>query len=329
MQMSQYPSSDWTGSSPTGVFDESSAIGVFEQSSPTGVFEPPRNFAFAGIWRNKLLVCVIALAAALLAGLYAHSRARTYTTSATLQVGQVNPNSPGFYSYIQSSAALATAFSRAIDAEPVLAAIQHKLGLAPATAAGRLSAEPLPLSPAFRIFATGPSEAAATQLANVTAAAVIAYVGQSNSANPEAESLLAEYHKASLQLQRASSNLEHVTLVDHGLRKTSRAAYVSAVAPAKAAVETAAAKLAAIRVAYTATVTSQAPRSGLVSLIAGATSAGSDRRSKVELFAFIGLLAGFVIGCAAAVAREHRRAQLPAPASAGAAAAEAPHSVPA
>ena len=82
-------------------------------------------------------------------------RQTTYTASATLQVGQVNPNSPGFLGYVQSASSLATAFSRSIAAAPVLATVKRKLALGPADATPRLSAEPIPLAPAFRVIATG------------------------------------------------------------------------------------------------------------------------------------------------------------------------------
>jgi capsular polysaccharide biosynthesis protein len=274
-----------------------------------GVFEPPRGFVLAAIGRSKLVVCVFAVVLALIGTGFGLSRQRTYTASATLQVGQVNPNSPGFYSYVTSAAALATAFSRAINAEPVLAAVQQKLKLGPAEAVARLSAEPLPQSPAFRVIATGPTESGAVALANVTANAVIAYESQANSANPEAGSLLREYRNASLDLQRvvaALAQLEHVSRI----RKTPEAASASVLVPARAARDTAATKLAAIGNAYTAAITSQAPRSGLVSLLAGATTASNDRSSKVEILGFIGLLAGTVIGSVVAVAREQRRIRL-------------------
>jgi len=275
-----------------------------------GVFEPPSGRVAAAIGRHKLLICALGLIAALVAAAYAHTRPRTYTASATLQVGQVNPNSPGFYSYVESASALATAFSRAISAAPVLAAVQHKLDLPPAKTVTRLSAEPLPQSPAFRVFAEGPTEAGTVNLANVAANAIIAYEGQSNSSNPEAESLLQEYQKASLQLQGLTTNLERLTARGHETR-ASKSSLAQTLAPVKAETAVATARLAAIRDAYTAAVTSQAPRSGLVSLLAGATSAGSDRRSKVELFGFIGLLVGLAIGCATAVALDRRRAHQP------------------
>jgi uncharacterized protein involved in exopolysaccharide biosynthesis len=263
------------------------------------IFEPPSGVAVRAITRHKLLVCVCTLACAVAGVALGVAHRRTFTSSATLQVGQVNPNSPGFYGYVQSAAALATAFSRAIDAEPVLRAIHDRLALAPTTAIERLSAEPLPSSPAFRVIATGPSRADAVSLANVASSAIIAYEQQSNSANPAAASLLREYHHASLALQRTTARIARLRGGKHALAP-------AALQVAEVARSTDAVRLRAIENAYTAAVTSQAPRSGLVSLLAGATGASSDHKSKIELYGLAGLLAGLVAGCLAAVARERR-----------------------
>jgi capsular polysaccharide biosynthesis protein len=274
---------------------------VLERSEqPThGAFDPPSGFAVSAIGRNKLIVLSIAVVLALIGAGVGQTRKATYTAAATLQVGQVNPNSPGFFGYVQSSASLATAFSRAISAEQVLGAVQHKLKLAPATALQRLSSEPIPQSPAFRVIATGPTEYAAVQLANVAASAVIAYEGQSNSANPEADSLLAEYREASIRLHHAVEALAHLSHRSHVSKQ--------ALADAEATRNAAATTFRALGVAYTSTLTSQAPRNGLVSLISGATGASSDHSSKIEQFGFIGLLAGVVIGCLFAVLLERLR----------------------
>ncbi len=261
-----------------------------------GVFEPPTGFVLSALARNKLLVFLIAIVGAVVGVGYGLSKPPVYTASATLQVGQVNPNSAGFFSYVQSASALATAFSRAVDAEPVLETVQRTLRLAPSVAIARLSAAPIPVSPAFRVIATGPSSTAAIRLTNVTANAVIAYEGLSNSSNPEATSLLHEYQEASLALQRAGTALTRLDA-----RKGSS---TEARALAQAAKTAAEEKLRAIGNSYVAAVTSQAPRSGLVSLVAGATSASSDRKSKVEMMGFIGLLAGIVAGCLGGVLRE-------------------------
>ncbi len=266
------------------------------------IFEAPGGAVFATIARHKLLVAVCALLLAALGVAAGVLHKRTYTSVSTLQVGQVNPNSPGFYGYVQSAAALATAFSRAIDAQPVLSSIQGQLHVAPATAVARLSAEPLPSSPAFRVIATGPSAADSIALANVAANAIIVYEGQTNSANPAATSLLHEYRQASLALQRANADVDRL--------RSDKRSKVLALESAEAARGTAAVRLRAIETAYTGAVTSQAPRSGLVSLLADATSASSDHKSKIELYGFAGLLAGLALGCCLALARGRRAGRL-------------------
>jgi Chain length determinant protein len=264
-----------------------------------GIFEPPNSFIATAIGRHKLLVCAFAVMFAIIGFGIGLARQPVYTASASVQVGQVNPNSPGFLGYTQSASSLATVFSRSIVAAPVLTAIQRKLNLSRSTTLSRLSAEPIPLAPVFRVIATGPSESKATGLANAAAGAVIAYIGKSNSANPAAGALLDEYRHASLAARRAKTTLDELN--QQGSPPP------DALLTAEAAKSAAKVRLEAIGRSYISTVASQAPRSGLVTLAAGATSASSDRRSKVEQYAFIGLLVGLVIGCAAAVARERRR----------------------
>jgi len=257
------------------------------------IFEPPSTFALAAIARHKALVLACGLLVALLGVGVGLKRTPTFTASATLQVGQVNPNSPGFYGYTQSAASLATAFSRSISAEPVLAATARKLEVAPARVLGRLSSEPVPQAPAFRVIATGSNARSAVALANAAANAVIAYESESNSANPQAESLLHEYRKASLALAKANEQVQR-------LSHKGRAAGESALGRAEAERNTAGIRLRALGTAYTGAVASQAPRSGLVSLVSGATNASNDRKSKIELYGFIGLLLGVVLGGLAA-----------------------------
>lgn len=271
-----------------------------------GIFEPPSGLVLRGIRRRWRLILAAAVVLTLAGLAYGFHRQTTYTAGATLQVGQVNPNSPGFYSYVSSAAALATAFSRGVTAEPVLDSVEHQLHIPFASAASRLSAEPLPLSPAFRVFATGPSEASAIALANSAAGALISYESQANDSNPEAGALLHEYQSAALALTHASA---YIKQLEEGAR-ASKSSHTSTLSMARAERDTAAARLAALGDAYNSAVTSQAPRQGLVSLLAGATTATSDHTAKIELPAFIGLLAGIVLGCALAAAREWRSSKL-------------------
>jgi hypothetical protein len=288
--------------------DQTSTDARVERAEPTErLLQMPSGSLVDAVTRHKLLICACALILALAGLALGSARRQTFTSSATLQVGQVNPNSPGFYGYVQSAAALATAFSRAIDAAPVLNTINTQLQIAPATAIARLSAEPLPASPAFRVIATGPTQASAVALANTSANAIILYESQTNSANPAAAALLHEYHGAGLALQRAIATVERLRH-DH-------LSSASALQSAEVARSTASVRLRALETAYTGAVTSQAPRSGLVSLLAGATAASSDRRAKLELYGFVGLLAGAILGCAIALGLQDRVAKRRAAAS--------------
>jgi capsular polysaccharide biosynthesis protein len=263
-----------------------------------GVFEPPSGFVATALVRYRWLIGASAVIFALAGLAYGLSRPRVYTSSATLQVGQVNPNSPGFFGYVQSAASLATAFSRSIDAEPVLASVERQVKLTPAQALARLSSSPVPASPAFRVIATGPSERAATQLANAAAGAVIAYEGKSNSTNPQAEALLHEYRQASLAVRRAVAQVAHLSHKKSG--------YSDTLAAAEAAKNAASVRLSAIGEAYTNAIAARGPSDGLVSLLAGASGASSDRSSKTQRFAVLGLLAGVLIGCLIALALQRR-----------------------
>jgi hypothetical protein len=261
------------------------------------VFEPPDSLVLSAIANNKRIVASFAVLLALIGIAFGLTRQTTYTASATLQVGQVNPNSAGFLGYVQSASSLATAFSRSIAAAPVLATIEQRLDLETADLTPRLSAEPIPLAPAFRVIATGSSEADAIRLANTTAAAVTNYENRSNSSNPQARSLLDDFGQASLELKRNEAHLAELE---------GESASSDDLAKAQAERSSAQIKLKGLSTAYVAAVATQAPSEGLVSLLAGATSASSDHKEKVELYGFLGLLAGLVLGCAAAVLREQR-----------------------
>src|SRR5665213_3234300 len=99
------PPSPQTTDSSAMVLDKPDPS-VQSDQSVRGIFEPPNGFVLAAIARHKLIVGLCAVALALIGAGYGLSRPKTYTATATLQVGQVNPNSPGFGSYVQSASAL-------------------------------------------------------------------------------------------------------------------------------------------------------------------------------------------------------------------------------
>ena len=254
------------------------------------------------IRKHKLLVLGCAVICALIGLIGGASRKPTYTAAATLQVGKVNPNSPGFYGFVQSATDLAAVFSRAITAGPVLARVHARLGLSPAEAAARVSAAPIPASPAFRVIGTGSSALAARRLANATSVALIAYEGHSNTYNPDTKRLLGKYRSVSMQLARASAQVKEAA------REYARYPFVrqrEELEQAQAA--RSAASLEAQALASSYQLSAQSTTRGLLTLVAGAMSASSDRSSKIQLLGFIGLLGGLVIGCALAILLAHRQ----------------------
>lgn len=262
------------------------------------------------IGRHKLLVVACAVVVAVLGAAAGAAGKSTYTAAASLQVGKVNPNSPGFYGFVQSASDLAAAFSRSITAAPVLATVQRKLGLSPDAAVGQLSAEPIPNSPVFRVIASAPSAAVAVRLANVTSHALIAYEGAANTYSPEGQRLLHDYRAASLQLARAETRVARATRDYAAHPDTARR---SGLESAQAGKATASLQVQALSSAYQLSAEST-DTTELVSLLSGAVTAESNHKSKIELLGFIGLLAGLVIGCALAVLREQRGGGLRRPA---------------
>ncbi len=265
--------------------------------------------AMASITRHKLLVVSAGLILAAAGAAIGIVRKPTYTSSTTVQVGTVNLNSPGFYGFVQSASALATVFSRSIMAEPVLTEIRAKLGVSPTEATRRLSAEPLPISPSFRVIATGPTAAAAVNLANTASAAVISYNAHSSgTSSPPATPLLLNYDRAARSMQYAAAK---VARLEHSRKPES--GEDTALLLARSEEDSARVHAQALSAAYrSALINAEAnPPTGLLSLVAGAVTASSDRTSGIELFAFTGLLAGLVLGAVLAALYEHRRSLRP------------------
>ena len=265
---------------------------------------PAQLSAAGAIARHKRAVAAVGVCLALAGALVGVLRSPTYTASSTLQVGTVNFNSPSFYGFVQSASDLATVFSRSIAAGPVLLRIQHRLGIKPAAALARLSAEPIPISPSFRIIATGPTALAAVRLANAASHAVIAYTARSAAKlSPQSASLLAEYHAAAQAAQKASAAVV-------ALAKAAVPGEDPRMIRARSTLDADRVRASALGAAYQSVLVSVGanPSNRPLSMVAGAVTASSDRQAKIELLAFIGLLAGLVVGGSLAVAREQRRA---------------------
>jgi capsular polysaccharide biosynthesis protein len=278
-----------------------------------GIFEAPSGLVWSAIARNKLIVFVCAIALASAGVLYGAARHPTYEASTTLQVGTVNLNSPGFYGFVQAASSLATVFSRTITAGPVLEDLQAKLGVTPSQAARRLAAEPIPISPSFRIVATGDSASSAIALANTTAAAVISYERHAaEGTSPQTAALLKEYSKAAEQLEQATAAVEglRAQLAREKTNRGAAARFGAALLRARVAQSDARTRANALEASYRNVTVANAganPAGGLVSLVAAASTATNDHSSKIKLYGLVGLLAGLTLGCILAIVRERVR----------------------
>lgn len=259
---------------------------------------PPAPTLASAVGRHRWLIVSLAVLCAAIGVGVGVSQRSAYTASSALQVGKENPNSPGFYGYVQSASALAAVYSRALTAAPVIATVQQKLGISPTTAVERLSAEPIPNSPVFRIIATGASAHAAVELANVAAGALVSYESHNNYSSDAAE-LYGKYRTAATELARDRGQLAQLERSKTPPESPRRVG-------AQATVYTAQARSNALNGAYQQAVAAE-PSGSLVSPLSSAIAASNDHKSKIELLGLIGLVGGLIIGCALAVLLEQRK----------------------
>jgi uncharacterized protein involved in exopolysaccharide biosynthesis len=273
--------------------------------------EPAPSLLVAALGRYKWLVLGLAILLAAAGVAIGVARKPVYTATSTVQVGQVNPNSPGFYGFAQSATALATTYSRAVTADGVLSIIHQKTGLTPEQAASRLTATPIPDGAAFNVIATGPSERSAVNLANAASVAMVSYEAtHQSSGNPTGNNAAALYN----QYRAQSRQLTHDKAVVQKLQAQTVNPITGksnptdpALLKAQSDADVAQGRANALAAAYTQALQNQQPPGTLLSRLASALSASSDRKHKLELFGFAGLAIGLLIGGAIAVLLELRK----------------------
>jgi uncharacterized protein involved in exopolysaccharide biosynthesis len=262
--------------------------------------------------RRPLWVAIpllLLLAAGIAAGL---ARAPVYQAESRLLVGKVNPGTPTLPGFVQASTMLADAYSRSIGATDVIEPLAARLRLAPLTVAARLTASPVPQSPVIRVIATGPSARAATTLSALASVRLQRYVTRLSAASGDGPRLLASYRRASLAVSRAIAryNAANAAYARHPTPMLAQA-----LDAARADRDAAQLSARAAGAAYASDQQSYAASTGIVSVLALAQQASSDRTHKLELLAFIGLLVGGVLGLGLAWLREQRASRAPAPAA--------------
>lgn len=238
-------------------------------------------------------------------------RAPVYQAESRLLVGRVNPGTPTLPGFVQASTALADAYSRSIAAAEVVDPVAARLGLAPLTAASRLVASPVPQSPVIRVIGEGSTAGGAIALSALASRALTRYVTRLNATSGNERSLLAAYRRAAGVVSRASAQVDLLS-ADYARHPTPAAA--DALDAARADRDAAQLRARAIGTAYAGDQQSFGASTGIVSVLALARQASSDRLHMLELLAFAGLLVGAVLGLGFAWLREQRSTRRRSPA---------------
>ena len=265
---------------------------MLDMQPPTFVSTPRSAARHPFLVIVPLLVCV---AAGLFIGF---AREPVYTASARLSVGRIDVNAPGALAGFSSATqSLASAYSRAVDADPVVGSVASLVQLSADSVRSRVSASPIPDSPVFLVEAKTPTASQSVRLANASADALIKYVQELNRANPDSVRLFDQFQEASAEYARRM-RAERMLKAQLG-RSTG-------VAEAVGATEAALLRRETLRTAYLTSQQGQAQTS-LIQRLALASDADSDRLRWLQISGFGGLLAGLVMGLGLATIRANRR----------------------
>jgi capsular polysaccharide biosynthesis protein len=270
-------------------------------------YEAPEFVSRVPVWEAvKREWAIVVVPALLLLGLglfVGLSRPPKYTAEARLTVGRLDVDPAALATFASATNSLASAYSRAVAAEPVVRRVTRKLKIPESRVRARVSATPVQDSPVIRVMATGKQEQPTVRLANATARALATYTTTLNRSNADSTLVLKQYRKASLDLSRASDRRD-------GLKQLGKGAVPKdELGAAEADVRSARLRVSSLATAYQS---SQAGKgaSQLVQPLSDASSADSDRLSIMEILAFAGLMAGLLIGIAVATVRANQFARV-------------------
>jgi len=247
-------------------------------------------------WPGVLILGLLFLAVGLFVGF---QRDPEYTAEARLTVGRLDVDPASLATFASATQSLASAYSRAVDAEPVVRRVARRVGMEPNDVRAHVKASPVPESPVIRVTATGASEEAVIRLANATSRALVDYTSTLNRSSEDSRRLLVEYRRASREVARAQAFRDRLGQSAVGSERS------RALEEADAQVDTARLRANSLASAFESSQQGRGS-SKLVDVLTGAVGASSDRTSKVQLLGLLGLVAGLLLGVAIAGLRANR-----------------------
>jgi hypothetical protein len=246
------------------------------------------------------LTVLLALGAALAYGLL---RSPQYTAEARVTVGQISVATQGIPGFVTAASGLASAYSRAVDAPPVVRRAAAAAAVPEGEARDAVSASPIPDAPLFRVEAESDARGRAIALANGAAEGVIDYVRLVNRRADVRQGIRSRYGRVSRDVQRLRLARDAAR---RSFDRRETADTRERLQAATGRYDTARLEQEALRNVYGSAIQG-ASAANLLQLLAPATEAESDRRSVLERLLLTGLLGGLVLGLALAMLREGRR----------------------
>ncbi len=229
-------------------------------------------------------------------------RAPVYTAETRLSVGSIDVATQAIPGIVAGTQALASSYSRLVDAEEVLTPVSETVGIPAADLRDRVSGSPIPESPLFLIEATGDSEESAVELANLTSESLGAYVSGVNRVNDDTPRLLSEYRGAVAQAEKAQAALNRAN--DRGTPAEVQAATTN--------VRTFELRIEVLGDLYRQSLQGEAS-ANQVQIINRAVTAESDAASYRQRIIFLAGLAGLVVGLILAGFAARRRRHVTGP----------------
>lgn len=231
-------------------------------------------------------------------------RPPVYTAEARLVVGRIDVSAPGALgSFTAATQALASQYSRTIDAQGITRRVARRAGTTPHGVAARVSATPIPQSPVIKVFASGTTSAEAVRLANLSSDALVSYTTALNRSNPDSSRLLRRFAQASSRVVESQTRLrrQRRSYDNHPSR-----AKLARIRRTRVDLRVAELRSQTLRNAYSSSTESQAA-TALVQVLERAFLGTSDRMRYLQFLGFVGFVAGLAVGIALATLRANRR----------------------
>ncbi|MBA2580268.1 MAG: hypothetical protein H0V03_05435, partial [Thermoleophilaceae bacterium] len=263
---------------------------------------PPLVGAWSAVRRHWLLASLPALLLALAAVAIAFQRDPAYTAQVRLNVGRLDIGAQSIPGLVQGSQALASAYSRVIDAQPVVKPVAAKTGSTPDDVAERLSASAIPESPLLYVEAKGESAGEAVEMANLASAALIEHVTTLSRASSDGPRLLREFRAASRSFEGLVAKRRRL---DAAVERSPSERNRGAAEKVRADLEAANLRTRTLSSLYQTSQQGQSATT-LLQVLSPATGADSDRNSLLQRLLFLALIAGAASGVALAVVRANR-----------------------